>query len=542
MKARGSSPRKHQSPARKRSKSPITPQGKAASVPSENGKAVSPQPDDLSPFFDSPIDLLCIGSRDAIFQQLNPAWETTLGYKLPEMAGKDFIEFVHPDDQAAAVETFREFGQQSGVRIHTNRIRCKDGSYRTLEWKYVLRGDHIYAAARDITDRKRTEDDLRESRRMLETVLNTIPARVFWKDRDSTFLGCNQAFAKDAGFELPADIIGRNDYDMGWKEQADLYRADDHVVMETGQAKLNYEEPQSTPDGGRIWLRTSKIPLRDLDGNIRGILGTYEDITEAKRAEQEIHTLNAELEQRVAQRTMQLEAANQELEAFGFSVSHDLRAPLRAIDGFTRILEEDYGPRLDEEGRRLCGVVRQSTRRMNQLIDNLLALSRLSRAEMEFLNNDMQSMAESVFGELTTPENRDRIDFQIAPLPPATGDPILLRQVWTNLISNAIKFSSKRERPKIEIGCRSSPEEDVFFVRDNGAGFDMQYADKLFGVFQRLHSAAEFEGTGVGLAIVQRVVRRHDGRVWAEAEAEKGATFYFSLPKKRENGDISLNE
>jgi light-regulated signal transduction histidine kinase (bacteriophytochrome) len=239
---------------------------------------------------------------------------------------------------------------------------------------------------------------------------------------------------------------------------------------------------------------------------------------------------------------MQLEAANQELEAFGFSVSHDLRAPLRAIDGFTRILEEDYGPRLDEEGRRLCGVVRQSTRRMNQLIDNLLALSRLSRAEMEFLNNDMQSMAESVFGELTTPENRDRIDFQIAPLPPATGDPILLRQVWTNLISNAIKFSSKRERPKIEIGCRSSPEEDVFFVRDNGAGFDMQYADKLFGVFQRLHSAAEFEGTGVGLAIVQRVVRRHDGRVWAEAEAEKGATFYFSLPKKRENGDISLNE
>ena len=320
---------------------------------------------------------------------------------------------------------------------------------------------------------------------------------------------------------------------MGWAEQAELYRSDDRKVIESGQAKLNYEEPQSTPNGDRIWLRTSKIPLRDQVGNIRGLLGTYEDITEKKRAEEEIRTLNAELEQRVALRTAQLEAANKELEAFGFSISHDLRAPLRAIDGFTRILEEDYGPLLDEEGRRLCGVVRQNTRHMNQLIDDLLRLSRLGRAEMEFLSNDMQSMAESVFQELTAPETRDRIDFQADTLPPAMGDPILLRQVWTNLISNAVKFSSKRAQPKIEIGCRSTPEEDVFFIRDNGAGFDRQYAGRLFGVFQRLHSTTEFEGTGVGLAIVQRIIHRHGGRVWAEGAVDQGATFYFTLPKNK---------
>jgi PAS domain S-box-containing protein len=475
--------------------------------------------------------LLCIGSPDAIFQKLNPEWETTLGYPLAEMEGKDFIEFVHPEDQPAALAAFREIGRREGVRVITNRIRCKVGTYRWLEWKYLLRGEHIYAAARDITDRKRTEDELRESRAMLETVLNTIPARVFWKDRDSKYLGCNQSFARDAGFASPADIIGRDDHQMGWAEQAQLYRSDDRAVMETGKTKLNYEEPQSTPDGGRIWLRTSKIPLRDLDGNIRGLLGTYEDITGNKRSEEEIRTLNAELEQRVALRTAQLEAANKELEAFGFSVSHDLRAPLRAIDGFTRILEEDYGPLLDEEGRRLCGVVRENARRMNQLIDDLLGLSRLTRAEMEFLSNDMQSMVESVFLELTVPETRNRIDFQTAPLPPATGDPILLRQVWTNLIANAIKFSSKRAQPKIEIGCQHSPEEDVFFIRDNGAGFDGQYAGKLFGVFQRLHTTAEFEGTGVGLAIVQRIIHRHGGRVWAEGEVNQGATFYFTLPR-----------
>jgi PAS domain S-box-containing protein len=527
MKASGTSPRKRSSPLRGKTKRPAPPSVKRNGIPAE----------DLTPFFDAPLDLLCIGDRAAVFQKLNPQWEATLGYPRSELEGKDLIEFIHPEDQPAALDAFREIERRKGVQTLTNRMRCKDGTYRWLEWKYILRGRQIFAAARDFTDRKQTEDALRESRRMMEIVLDTIPARVFWKDRDLVYLGCNQSFARDTGLPSPEEVIGKNDYQIGWADYTEEYQADDRAVIDTGTAKLNYEEAAINAEGRKFWVSTSKIPLRDPEGRIRGVLGTYEDITERKQAEEEIRSLNADLEQRVAQRTAQLEAANKELEAFGFSVSHDLRAPLRAIDGFTRILEEDYGKSLDEEGRHLCTVVRENTRHMNELIDDLLALSRLTRSEMEFLSNDMETMVGSVFQELTTPESRARIDFIVRPLPRAVGDPILLRQAWTNLISNAIKFSSKRERARIEIECRSLPEEDVFSICDNGAGFDMQYVDRLFGVFQRLHSTAEFEGIGVGLAIVQRVIRRHGGRVWAEGGVDKGATFHFALPRIREGGN-----
>jgi PAS domain S-box-containing protein len=380
--------------------------------------------------------------------------------------------------------------------------------------------------------RLRTEAALRESRQMLQSVLDTIPVRVFWKDLESRFLGCNRPFARDAGFSLPADLIGRDDYQMGWVEQAEMYRSDDKEVIETGREKIGYEEPQTQADGKRIWLRTSKVPLRDPDSRIRGVLGTYEDITKQKQAEEEIRLLNWELEQRVKQRTAQLEAANQELEAFSYSISHDLRAPLRAIDGFTRILEEDYGKVLDAEGQRLCSVIHNSTTRMNGLIDDLLAFSRLSRTKMECLPADMEAMVRSVYEELTPPGNRDQIELLVSPLPRAMCDPTLLRQVWINLISNALKFSAPRGTARIEITCQSTPEEDTFSIRDNGAGFDMRFSDRLFGVFQRLHGASEFEGTGVGLAIVQRIIHRHGGRIWAEGEVDKGATFHFTLPKQ----------
>jgi len=236
----------------------------------------------------------------------------------------------------------------------------------------------------------------------------------------------------------------------------------------------------------------------------------------------------AELESSVLQRTAELEATNKELESFSYSVSHDLRAPLRAVDGYARMLEEDYGARLDDEGRRLIGVVRGASARMGTLIDDLLAFSRLGRKELACRPVDMMALVREVLAE--TEHARARID--LARLPPAGADPGLLKQVWNNLIGNAVKYSGKSPAPRIEIGGREADGENIYWVRDNGVGFDMRYADKLFGVFQRLHRAEEFPGTGVGLAIVQRVVVRHGGRVWAESAPGEGACFHFSLPRE----------
>ena len=236
----------------------------------------------------------------------------------------------------------------------------------------------------------------------------------------------------------------------------------------------------------------------------------------------------AELDARVRSRTVELEAVNRELESFSYSVSHDLRAPLRGIDGYARMLDEDYASRLDDEARRLIGVVRSSARRMGQLIDDLLAFSRLSRQQPNAAHVDMVRLAREVVDE-TRGTSTAAVD--LLPLPPATADGALMKQVWVNLVANAFKYSAKKPDPRIEIGAREAPGEALYWVRDNGAGFDMRYADKLFGVFQRLHRAEEFEGTGVGLAIVQRIVARHGGRVWAEGRPGEGACFYFALPR-----------
>jgi len=241
----------------------------------------------------------------------------------------------------------------------------------------------------------------------------------------------------------------------------------------------------------------------------------------------------AELDARVRSRTAELEAVNRELESFSYSVSHDLRAPLRAIDGYARMLDEDYAGRLDAEAQRLIGVVRSSARRMGQLIDDLLAFSRLGRQEPARSRVDMTALAREVADELRGASSA-RID--LAALPGAYADAALLKQVWLNLIGNALKYSSKKPDARIEIGARHDAQEDVYWVRDNGAGFDMRYAGKLFGVFQRLHRAEEFEGTGVGLAIVQRILARHGGRVWAEARPGEGACFYFCLPRDAGHG------
>ena len=233
---------------------------------------------------------------------------------------------------------------------------------------------------------------------------------------------------------------------------------------------------------------------------------------------------------RVQETSAELAATNKELDAFAHSVSHDLRAPLRAIDGYAQMLEEDYGAKLDEEGRRLLGVVRASGDKMNRQIEDLLAFARLGRQAPRKASVNMAQLAREVLGELGNGAPGAQV--HIEALPDASADAALMKHVWANLIGNAIKYSGKRSEPRIEVGARHEPAETIYWVRDNGAGFDMRYADKLFGVFQRLHRPEEFPGTGVGLSIVQRIVTRHGGRVWAEGQPDAGATFYFALPDK----------
>ncbi len=281
-------------------------------------------------------------------------------------------------------------------------------------------------------------------------------------------------------------------------------------------------------DGSIVFTNLAVGCVRRTDRSVDYVLALLEDITERKRAEESILKLNVELQQRARA----LEDANLELESFSYSVSHDLRTPLRAIDGFAHILLDDYAGKLDEEGKRLLKVVRDNTSRMGQLIDDMLKFSRTGRVELTFSGIDMEGMAHAVFEELQPSIGTTKPQLEIEHLPPARGDSAMMRQVFVNLLTNAIKFSRLRDPAKIKVGGAIKGDEAVYYVKDNGVGFDMQYVDKLFGVFQRLHGVTEFEGTGIGLAIVKRIVTRHGGRVWAEGKPNEGATIYFALPAK----------
>jgi PAS domain S-box-containing protein len=416
-------------------------------------------------------------------------------------------------------------------------IECFDGTHKIIfnSALPLRRSDGSISGAiginQDITRRKQAEDALKKSEERLRLEVARMPiAYIVW-DKDFRVTSWNPAAENIFGFTFE-EAKGRHPYDMIVPPEAQPQVDAIWSRLLAGDASAHSVNENQTKDGHTIFCEWTNTPLTHPDGTVLGVMSMVQNITERKQAEDEVRRLNAELEQRVAARTAQLEDANKELESFSYSVSHDLRTPLRAIDGFSHILLEGYAGKLDDEGKRLLNVVRDNTCRMEQLIDDMLRFSRTSRLEMTFSEIDMEGLAQAVVEELRPSVAGRKFQVEIGAIPRTTGDRAMLRQVFVNLLSNAIKFTRSREDATIWVGGSIEGDETVYYVRDNGAGFDMQYADKLFGVFQRLHTMKEFEGTGIGLAIVKRIVTRHGGRVWAEGKVNGGATIYFALPLK----------
>jgi len=383
---------------------------------------------------------------------------------------------------------------------------------------------------------KRAREAIGKTQGLPESIVDTVRESLLVLDGNLRIRSANRSVYRS--FQVtPEQIEGQLIYELG-NGQWDI-PALRRLLGGISRERPSIEDFEVEHDFESIGRRTMLLNARRLvpvSGEEELILLAIEDMTERRRAEEAVRTLAEELEQRVVQRTAQLEAANKELEAFAHSVAHDLRAPLRAIDGFSRILLKDCGEQLNEEGKDCLKRVRAANQRMAQLIDDILDLSRVTRSEMCHERVDLSALAWSIAGELRQGEPEREVAFDITPGLAAKGDPQLLRVVLENLLRNAWKFTAAHERARIEFGAETAEGKTVFFIRDDGAGFDMHYADKLFGAFQRLHQATEFPGTGIGLATVRRIIRRHGGRVWAEGAVERGATFYFTLqPVKHEN-------
>ncbi len=447
-------------------------------------------------------------------------------------------------------------GAQSVVRRQTGKgeiwdgiiletvHRRKDGSRFPVETSVravEIGGKKYYQSIiRDITERKQAEEALRTSESFLNSIIDQSPSPMWIADNQGTLIRLNQA-CRDLLNISDEEVVGQ--YNIHKDKVLEAHGLIPQVkrVFEEGETvrfEVQYDRSRlkniSLHKFATVYLDVTVFPIRDGEGQITNAVVQHWNITERKQAEEEIFRLNAELEQRVIERTAQLEAANKELESFSYSVSHDLRAPLRSIDGFSQALLEDYSAEIDQRGRTYLERMRVATRRMGLLINDLLKLSRVTRGQMKRTQVNVSRLVEAAAKELQETQPERQVQWVIGPNVRAEGDERLLDVVLKNLLSNAWKFTSRHPSGRIEFGLQEQEGLAVYFVRDDGAGFDMDYAGKLFDSFQRLHSQDEFEGTGIGLAIVQRIIHRHGGRIWAEGAIEQGAVFYFTLGEKKE--------
>ncbi len=448
-------------------------------------------------------------------------------------------------------------------------VTCSDGSVKRIEFKLTTIDNHNFIFFLDHTERYEAEAAIRESERKLSTLMDNLPGMAYRcrNDKNWTMEFISSGGKEITGYKASSLIENRIiSYD-------ELIHPDDRSMVKTiiekalkNHEKFILEYRIFDHSGNERWVWEKGMGVDKEGGDYDYIEGIIMDITDRKRSEVELSRLKDDLEIQVNKKTselnekvhtldqsqkalihmvedlnavgaelkaerVKLERSNKELEAFTYSVSHDLRAPLRAINGFSQFLKEDYADKLDEEGKRFIGTIRDNAAKMDRLITDLLSLSRVSKVSLAHTSVEMQGIATSMYYEMASKKEQEEFTIQMNVMPVASCDPSLIKLVWQNLIGNALKYSAHSNEKHIEMGGNEEKDEMVYYISDKGAGFNEKYTRKLFGIFQRLHTSEEFEGTGVGLAIVQRIIHRHGGRVWAKGEVNRGATFYFSLPK-----------
>jgi PAS domain S-box-containing protein len=475
------------------------------------------------------LDPLVTIDADGKITDANNAAELATGVARERLIGSDFSDYFTEPDQAR--QGYQKVFTDGYVKDYPLAIRHISGRITHVLYNAVIYKDEagnpqgVFAAARDITERKKAEDALRLANAYNRSLLEASLDPLVTIDADGKITDVNAATEKVTGHSR-RELIG-TDFSDYFTEPAKA-KVGYQRVFDEGFV-MDYALEIQRQDGHTTPVLYNAAVYRDEAGGVIGVFAAARDITERKKAEEEIRKLNRELEARVIERTAQLEASNRELEAFAYSVSHDLRTPLRGIDGFSLALLEDYADKLDDTGKDYLNRVRAGALKMGQLIDALLNLSRLTRGEVRRASVDLSLLAKNAAEELRKSEPERRAEFIIVSGATVKGDPVMLRAVIDNLFANAWKFTSKRGAARIEFGVTKGAERTAYFVRDNGSGFDMAYANKLFTAFQRLHGAADFPGLGIGLATVQRIIHRHGGKVWAEGEVGKGAVFYFTL-------------